>query len=120
MMEFSGYSFPLEVLIGKGKWESAVRCVKLHLRRVTGNSTLTFEQMRTLLAQISAVINSRPLCYTCDNENNYLSPAHFLIGRPLTTVPDLDLSHIPVGLLGYWQSSRACFKDSGRNGIRSI
>jgi len=28
----------------------------------------TFEQMRTLLAQISAVINSRPLCYTCDNE----------------------------------------------------
>ncbi|XP_070851538.1 uncharacterized protein [Drosophila suzukii] len=90
-----------------GKWESAVRCVKLHLRRVTGNSTLTFEQMRTLLAQISAVINSRPLCYTSDTEDNYLSPAHFLIGRPLTTVPDPDLSHIPVGRLGYWQSIQA-------------
>ncbi|XP_070075755.1 uncharacterized protein [Drosophila takahashii] len=87
-----------------GKWESAVRCVKLHLRRITGNSTLTFEQMRTLLAQISAVINSRPLCHTPDTETNYLSPAHFLIGRPLTTVPDPDLSHIPVGRLGYWQS----------------
>ncbi|KAH8345409.1 hypothetical protein KR084_001463 [Drosophila pseudotakahashii] len=60
--------------------------------------------MRTLLAQISAVINSRPLCYTLDTETNYLSPAHFLIGRPLTTVPDPDLSHIPVGRLGYWQS----------------
>ncbi|XP_070855517.1 uncharacterized protein [Drosophila suzukii] len=90
-----------------GKWESAVRCVKLHLRRVTGNSTLTFEQMRTLLAQISAVINSRPLCYTSDTEDNYLSPAHFLIGRPLTTVPDPDLSHIPVRRLGYWQSVQA-------------
>jgi len=90
-----------------GKWESAVRCVKLHLRRVTGNSTLTFEQMRTLLAQISAVINSRPLCYTSDTEGNYLSPAHFLIGRPLTTVPDPDLSHIPMGRLGYWQSIQA-------------
>ncbi|XP_070075664.1 uncharacterized protein [Drosophila takahashii] len=87
-----------------GKWESAVRCVKLHLRRITGNSTLTLEQMRTLLAQISAVINSRPLCHTPDTETNYLSPAYFLIGRPLTTVPDPDLSHIPVGRLGYWQS----------------
>ncbi|XP_070854707.1 uncharacterized protein [Drosophila suzukii] len=84
-----------------------LRCVKLHLRRVTGNSTLTFEQMRTLLAQISAVINSRPLCYTSDTEDNYLSPAHFLIGRPLTTVPDPDLNHIPVGRLGYWQSIQA-------------
>jgi len=86
---------------------SAVRCVKLHLRRVTGNSTLTFEQMRTLLAQIRAVINSRPLCYTSDTEDNYLSPGHFLIGRPLTTVPDPDLSHIPVGRLGYWQGMQA-------------
>jgi len=92
---------PPRALHWGGKWESAVRCVKLHLRRVTGNSTLTFEQMRTLLAQIRAVINSRPLCYTSDTEDNYLSPAHFLIGRPLTTVPDPDLSHIPVGRLGY-------------------
>jgi len=51
-----------------GKWVSAVRCVKLHLPRVT------FEQMRTLLAQISAVTISRPLCYTSDTENNYLPP----------------------------------------------
>jgi len=92
-----------------GKRESAVRCVKLHLRQVTGSSTLTFEQMRTLLAQISAVISSRPLCYTSDTKDNYLSPAHFLIGRPLTTVPDPDTHthHIPVGRLGYWQIIQA-------------
>jgi len=90
-----------------GKWELAVRCVKLNLRRVTVNSTLTFKQIRTLLAQISAVINSRPLCFTLDPENNYLSPAHFLIGRSLTTVPDPDLSHNPVGRLGYCQSIQA-------------
>ncbi|XP_046868544.1 uncharacterized protein LOC124460997 [Drosophila willistoni] len=70
-----------------GKWESAVRCVKLHIRRVIGKSTLTYEQMRTLLAQVSAVVNSRPLCYNSDTDINYLSPAHFLIGRPLTTIP---------------------------------
>ncbi|XP_046869279.1 uncharacterized protein LOC124461907 [Drosophila willistoni] len=87
-----------------GKWESAVRCVKLPIRRVIGKSTLTYEQMRTLLAQVSAVVNSRPLCYNSDTDTNYLSPAHFLIGRPLTTIPEADLGHIPVGRLGYWQS----------------
>nr|XP_043069085.1 uncharacterized protein LOC122321977 [Drosophila bipectinata] len=80
-----------------GKWESAVRCVKLHLRRVIGSSTLAHEQMRTLLAQISAVVNSRPLCYTSDTDSNYLSPAHFLIGRPFTTIPEADLG--PFGIL---------------------
>nr|XP_043067310.1 uncharacterized protein LOC122321445 [Drosophila bipectinata] len=92
-----------------GKWESAVRCVKLHLRRVIGSSTLTHEQMRTLLAQISAVVNSRPLCYTSDTDSNYLSPAHFLIGRPITTIPEADLGHIPVGRLGYWQSIQSMY-----------
>nr|XP_043067311.1 uncharacterized protein LOC122321446 [Drosophila bipectinata] len=86
-----------------GKWESAVRCVKLHLRRVIGSSTLTHEQMRTLLAQISAVVNSRPLCYTSDTDSNYLSPAHFLIGRPITTIPEADLGHIPKYLTSLQQ-----------------
>ncbi|XP_044313395.1 uncharacterized protein LOC123037341 [Drosophila rhopaloa] len=66
----------------------------------TVSSTLADDDAHTSCA----VINSRPFCYTPDTETNYLSPAHFLIGRPLTTVPDPDLSHIPVGRLGYWQS----------------
>ncbi|EDW32615.1 GL16619 [Drosophila persimilis] len=53
---------------------------------------------------VSEVVNSRPLCYTPDTEVNYLSPAHFLIGRPLTTILEADFGHIPVGRLGYWQS----------------
>ncbi|XP_043067314.1 uncharacterized protein [Drosophila bipectinata] len=86
-----------------GKWESAVRCVKLHLRRVIGSSTLTHEQMRTLLAQISAVVNSRTLCYTSDTDSNYLSPAHFLIGRAFKTFPEADLGHIPKYLTSLQQ-----------------
>ncbi|EDW39491.1 GL21371 [Drosophila persimilis] len=70
---------------------------------------LTFEQMRTLLAQVSAVVNSRPLCYTLDTEVNYLSPAHFLIGRPFTTIPEADLGHITVGRLGYRQSNQSMY-----------
>ncbi len=85
-----------------GKCKSAVRSVKLHLHRVIGKNVLTFEKMHTLLAQIETVVNSRPLFSTSDTEVNYLSPAHFLIGRQYTTVLEGDLSHEP-----YWQQIQA-------------
>ncbi len=90
-----------------GKWESAVRSVKLHLHRVLGNVTLTFEQMHTLLAQIEAVVNSRPLYTTPDTDVSYLSPAHLLIGRPYTLVPEGNLEPVPANRLDYWQQSQA-------------
>ncbi|XP_043865734.1 uncharacterized protein LOC122757501 [Drosophila mojavensis] len=90
-----------------GKWESAVRSVKLHLRRVIGNTVITFEQMRTLLTQIEAVVNSRPLCATSDTEIGFLSPAHFLIGRTYTAVPDGSYAEVPTNRLGYWQHTQA-------------
>nr|XP_043065771.1 uncharacterized protein LOC122321020 [Drosophila bipectinata] len=93
-----------------GKWESSVRSVKLHLRRIIGNTILTFEQMHTLLAQISAVVNSRPLYYTPDTDVTYLSPAHLLIGRSFTTIPEGDLSHIPENRLDYWQGVQALYQ----------
>ncbi|XP_070075687.1 uncharacterized protein [Drosophila takahashii] len=85
----------------------AIRSVKLHLRRVIWNSILTFEQMHTLLAQIESVVNSRPLFATSDTEVSYLSPAHLLIGRPYTSVPEGDLGHIAVNRLDYWQNVQA-------------
>ncbi|XP_044574182.1 uncharacterized protein LOC123258378, partial [Drosophila ananassae] len=93
-----------------GKWESSVRSVKLHLRRVIGNTILTFEQMHTLLAQISAVVNSRPLYYTPDTDVTYLSPAHLLIGRSFTTIPEGDMSHIQENRLDYWQGVQALYQ----------
>ncbi|XP_052856866.1 homeobox protein Nkx-2.1-like [Drosophila gunungcola] len=50
-------------------------------------------------AQISEVVNSRPLCYTPDTDLAYLSPTHFLIVGPITTVPEGDLTHLPINRL---------------------
>lgn len=70
-----------------GKWEAGVKSVKHHLRRVMESHLLTYEEMTTLLNQIEAVLNSRPLCPLTDDSEDLsaLTPGHFLIGESLST-----------------------------------
>ena len=44
-----------------GLWEAAVKSMKHHLRRVMGNSMLTYEEMTTILRQIEQVLNNRTI-----------------------------------------------------------
>lgn len=75
-----------------GLWERAVRSMKHHLKRVVGEQKLTFEEYTTLLAQIEACLNSRPLCSLTENADDldFLTPAHFLSGRPGTTIIETE------------------------------
>ena len=50
-----------------GLWEAAVKSFKSHLKRVTTNIRLTFEGMTTVLSQIEACLNSRPLTVLSSN-----------------------------------------------------
>lgn len=71
-----------------GLWEANVKCLKYHLKRTIGNSCLTFQELSTLCTEVEAVLNSRPLTpLTCNpSDLSPLSPGHFLIGRPLTSL----------------------------------
>ncbi|XP_055918584.1 uncharacterized protein LOC129950686 [Eupeodes corollae] len=77
-----------------GLWEAGVKSVKYHLKRVVGTERLTFEELATLLAQIEACLNSRPLCPLSDSldDLNALTPAHFLVGESLHAVPQGELN----------------------------
>ena len=86
-----------------GIWEAAVKSLKLHLRRVVGDVKLSFEELATVLAQIEACLNSRPLVPPSGSEGvDALTPGHFLIGRLLELLPDPPSSFGSPSLLRRW------------------
>ena len=88
-----------------GLWEAAVKSTKMHLRHIVGEVKLTFEELSTVLAQIEACLNSRPLVplNTPDEDGiEALTPGHFLIGRPLCALPDPSSSYRQLSLLKCW------------------
>ncbi|XP_029178451.1 uncharacterized protein LOC114946191 [Nylanderia fulva] len=84
-----------------GIWEAGVRSTKHHLRRIVADHALTFEELSTVLCQIEACLNSRPLYPLSSDPSDLtaLTPGHFLVGEALTSIPetitpdDLPASH---------------------------
>lgn len=83
-----------------GIWESAVKAGKKHLIAVTRNSLFDAEQLTTLLTQIEAILNSRPLYRKQDVANpeiiDVLTPGHFLVGSSLLDAAPPELSSITL------------------------
>jgi hypothetical protein len=69
-----------------GIWESGVKLVKSHLRKILGVSLVTYEVMYTLLTCIEACFNSRPITPMSNDPLDFevLTPGHLLIGESLT------------------------------------
>lgn len=90
-----------------GSWEAAVKSMKHHLKRVTAERPLTYEELSTLLARIEAILNSRPLCPVSSNPSDgfdYLTPGHFLVGAPLLfSRPEHDQLNQPIDYNSRWK-----------------
>ncbi|XP_072403037.1 uncharacterized protein [Diabrotica undecimpunctata] len=88
-----------------GLYEAGIKSSKNHLKRVVGNNILTFEELSTVFAQIEAILNSRPLSPLSSdpNDENPLTPAHFLIDQPLIATPEPDITDLPTGRLSRFQ-----------------
>ncbi|XP_022816835.1 uncharacterized protein LOC111349816 [Spodoptera litura] len=87
-----------------GLWEAGVKSMKHHLKRIL-TKHVTYEEMITLLCQVEACLNSRPLGIIDDTSTDNvqpLTPGHFLIGETPITVPTPNLQNIPVSHLSRW------------------
>ncbi|XP_063924727.1 uncharacterized protein LOC135138680 [Zophobas morio] len=62
-------------------------------------------EMSTLLIRIEACLNSRPLTPLSSDPNDLsiLIPGHFLIGEPLTSFPEYDVTEVTIKKLSRWQ-----------------
>lgn len=96
-----------------GLWEAAVRSSKHHLLRVLGETPVSPEDFSTLLTQVEACLNSRPLTPLSDDPNDLepLTPAHFLIGSSLQSIAEPDLGELPVNRLDVLQLTQRRLQD---------
>jgi hypothetical protein len=84
-----------------GLWEAAVKSMKSLLKRAMDSTNFTIEEATTLLCEIEACLNSRPLIPMSNDPSDFavLTPGHFLIGEPLLAVPGHDLTQVLMNRL---------------------
>lgn len=72
-----------------GFYERLMKSIKQPLKKILGKSRINVDEMSTILKEIEAQINSRPITDVSDepSEQNYLTPASFLIGRSTMNMP---------------------------------
>lgn len=89
-----------------GLWEAAVKAFKHNFYRSVEEKLLTYEELNTLVIEIEAILNSRPITPISSDPNDLrsLSPSHFLIGDSLLSVPEYDLSEAAPSRLSSWQN----------------
>lgn len=88
-----------------GLWEAAVKTAKTSLSKTLGNARLSYEDYVTVLTQVEANMNTRPLTPLSEDpeEIDVLTPGHFLTGSSLAVLPDPDYTDIPVNRLKHYQ-----------------
>ena len=103
-----------------GFYERLIRNIKTSLKKV--QSFLSYEELETLLCDVEAKINSRPLIYVSEDDlSESLTPCHLLYGqnvfqKTLQNIPK-DLKSLPcrvkylqILINSYWKVFIALFK----------
>ena len=85
-----------------GFWERLIGLTKTCLKKVLGRAHVTLATLETMVVEIEAVLNDRPLTYLSDDIQDLqpLTPSHLLYGRRITRVPHEQVSDVQDGDYG--------------------
>ena len=79
-----------------GIFERMVRSAKRCLKKSIGRNCLFYDELLTLVIEVEAVLNSRPLTYVSSEDvEEPLTPSHLLVGYRILTLPDLTIPDDP-------------------------
>ena len=72
-----------------GFWERLIGLTKTTLWKVLGRSFVTLQELQTLVVEIEAILNDKPLIYVSPDldDPEPLTPSHLLCGQRLTSLP---------------------------------
>jgi len=106
-------SFLHDHLILKEFGRLLLKSFKHHLRRVAKDTLFTFEEFNTLIIEIKTILNSRPLTPLSPDPDDLssLTPSHFLIGGPASSIPERDFTNIPINRISAWQHIQKVKRD---------
>ena len=81
-----------EYILPKASWwggfyERMIQTTKRVLKKILGRARLTLEELQTTLAEIEAVLNSRPLTYSSAEDISTVITSHLVNGKRLISLP---------------------------------
>ena len=79
-----------------GIFERMIKSAKRCLKKAIGRNCLTHNEPLTLVIEVEAVLNSRPLSYVSSEDvEEPLTPSHLLMGFRVMTLPDPEIPDDP-------------------------
>ncbi|XP_041675514.1 uncharacterized protein LOC121530460, partial [Drosophila eugracilis] len=91
-----------------GLWEAAVKSAKGLMIKAVGSAVLRQDELNTVLVEVEAILNSRPMVVDSSNPNDgeAVTPAHLLVGTTLVALPFVFSQPVTDDKLSYlkrWQ-----------------
>ena len=88
-----------------GLWEAGVKSMKKQLKKLIAPHPLRIDEMQAVLTEVEAILNSQPLVAADQVEAEdelVLTPAHFLIFRPMKAPPTQQAKQAKISTLTRW------------------